>query len=462
MQHQRSWVESPLQFIDDTIGRHRKKPGDSNIAAFLPFESFLIIDEVDAERQVENLHAIRSDSQRYLTPVFLLRSESAEAACLGDGVVLDAGAASERAAVIERRVALLAELGPPFDATDRLLRFLFTRAGFELRPIRDWKVARSYRYPLLDALREVDTDCRTWLEALGSAKLIEPAGTIVDRVRHCRACDSSHLNYIDLCPTCTGLQIKAASFLHCFGCGYVAEEGAFQASAQRACPKCARILRHIGVDYDRALETFSCSDCGASFSDAKIVARCLNCSREFDPVSLTARDVRGWRLSRAGTLAVRAGAAVPQVDGSLASIVSERQFIDLVAWYQRTRQRDATSQFGLICVRVGEGDAMAAAACDTELKHALWQRVRAVVRGSEVVGEGSSDSLWVFCPNSDPSSLENIRRRLDALTDAIDATVTGPAKLRVSFVHSDDLPAGVHPEGLLAQIARSLAVGEVT
>lgn len=106
---------------------------------------------------------MRSDVNRFLTPAFLCTPDTDETRCLSDGCVSGIAEAYVRADVIERRVASFSGCEPPLDESERLLRFLATRPGFELRPIRDWKDPHSYRYPLLDALREFEMDSRTWL-----------------------------------------------------------------------------------------------------------------------------------------------------------------------------------------------------------------------------------------------------------------------------------------------------------
>ncbi len=443
-----------MHVVDDAPNAPLRAGDPTNRDAGRVVETFAMLDDVEVSRRVEKLYAVRSDVNRFLTPAFLCTPDTDETRCLSDGCVSGIAEAYVRADVIERRVASFSGCEPPLDESERLLRFLATRPGFELRPIRDWKDPHSYRYPLLDALREFEMDSRTWLVALQKRQFIEPAGDVIDRVRHCRACASTHLNYVDLCPACSSLQITTAPFLHCFGCGYVAEERSFEGLGGRSCPKCSRILRHIGIDYDRALQNFSCSDCNVSFSDPKIAARCLNCSRECDPANLNVRDVRTWKLSRAGRSAARLGARLTKADSSLRSIVSDRQFADLVAWAQRTRQRYKEVQFGLLCVRVTAGEPKLEAELDLEFSNAFRQRVRETVRGSEVVGEGSDESILIFCPHSNPASLASVRQRIAALGGATDANRAGPVKIHVNTIHSNDIPAGEHPEDVLDYVFR--------
>jgi hypothetical protein len=447
-----------LHIIDDAPTERGTDVGYTGIDKRATYEPFVIINASDFAAQNEQLHAIRSDLDSFLTPAFLLHAESDEARVLGDGRVSDVEQAGERAGRIARRIASLSTLQSPVDDTDRLLRFLYTRVDFELRPIRDWKHAQTYRYPLLDVLGEFQTDSRSWLSALEKNDFIEPLPGIVDRIRHCPGCDSTHVNYVDQCPACESLQIAAANLLHCFACGYVAQEGFFDATDGRRCPKCARALRHIGVDYDRALQNSTCGDCAASFSDARVRARCLNCDRQFDPAQLRARNVRSWRLTRAGRIAALGGAGTAPPSGSLASIVSDGRFTELVDWAQRTRRRYDAARYGLICIRLQRDESPHESGNDgdCELLPSLLQRFRESVRGTEVVGAGAWNSLWIYCPHSDAAALVTIRQRIMSLGEAIDDGIGGSTRLLVSLAHSDDVPIAERADTLLERVARSL------
>jgi hypothetical protein len=447
-----------LHIVDDALTERRGGYGPSGRDKRAAHEPFVIINASDFAEQNEQLYALRSDPERFLTPAFLLFAESDEARALGDGRVSGVEQAGERAGRIARRVASLSSLPSPLDETDRLLRFLYTRSDFELRPVRDWKHAQSYRFPLLDVLGEFQTDSRSWLSTLEKSDFIEPLPGIVDRIRHCPGCDSTHVNYVDLCPACESLDVSAANLLHCFGCGFVAEERSFAAPQGRRCAKCARCLRHVGVDYDRALQNFTCGGCGVSFSDARIRACCLNCDRRFEPAQLRARNVRSWRLARAGRLAALGGLGTTPPSGSLAAIVSDARFAEQVDWAQRMRRRYGEARYGLICVGLHRDASSHEGGHDEdcEMLPSLLQRIRECVRGTEVVGTGALNSLWIYCPLSDAAALGTIRKRIASLGDAIDDGIGSSTRVLVSLVHGEDVPIDEDAGSLLERVTRSL------
>jgi hypothetical protein len=66
------------------------------------------------------------------------------------------------------------------------------------------------------------------------------------------------------------------------------------------CPRCQESLRHIGVDYDRALEHWQCATCRHLFEDPEIKARCGTCLWSGPTERLIARSVETLRLTEAG------------------------------------------------------------------------------------------------------------------------------------------------------------------
>ena len=190
------------------------------------------------------------------------------------------------------------------DFEERLLHFLFVRDGARLQPVCDRHSLYLYRFPLAEALGADEARVTHTLLDLQRRRILEP-GLPVDRVRHCIRCSSAHPHYHDVCPQCRSIQIGKAAAYHCFACGHVGREDSFAQGNQLACPQCKAALRHIGVDYDRPLTRYACSDCRHVFMEPAVQVRCLDCGEVAQPDALDVRTVAPLRLSAHGRALLR-------------------------------------------------------------------------------------------------------------------------------------------------------------
>ncbi len=62
------------------------------------------------------------------------------------------------------------------------------------------------------------------------------------------------------------------------------------------------MLRHIGVDYDRALDNFSCGICRHVFVDPEVRVRCYAFDWSGDSKQLITRRIESLRLAEAGRI----------------------------------------------------------------------------------------------------------------------------------------------------------------
>src|SRR5438874_1706126 len=123
----------------------------------------------------------------------------------------------------------------------------------------------------------------------------------------CPSCSAGQLLFVETCPQCGSIDTAEQNFLHCYSCGHVGTQDEYLTNEGLACPKCAVRLRHIGVDYDRALETFACKDCSGRFTEPNVKARCLRCRNTCGTDALAERNYYGLQLAAAGEPAARTG-----------------------------------------------------------------------------------------------------------------------------------------------------------
>jgi GGDEF domain-containing protein len=368
----------------------------------------------DAAKAVVLAQTLRADAALGLKPIFLLAplGEASERLC--DGVVATLAEAWDKAG---RMARLLADLDPagladPLNSAYRLLGFLYARPDCVLSPSGQWQQERFYSYPLADAIVENAADA---IADLVQRKLIAPA-RLVDRLRHCPKCDAAHLNYIDTCPNCTGIDIGQKPFLHCFTCGHVGPEERFFSQERLVCPQCAALLRHIGADYDRPLENFQCNGCGHVFIEPQVAAHCMHCRQVNAPDALIARPVHTLQLTDKGRLSVRTG-DVEDVFESLDSLnnVPRAYFESILEWLLALCRRHKEEQFSLVAVRIGNimeltdriGRFRVRALMDE-----FARRVRELIRTTDLTTRTSRHTLWLLLPKTHAPGQQIVRDRI--------------------------------------------------
>jgi GGDEF domain-containing protein len=395
----------------------------------------------DAAQASEWLINLRRDTRFALTPIFLSQRHGDFAAALADGIVESSERLQERVNEIKVRRALLAPRDQ-FAAEDLLLAYLYTRNGARITPVSDWHARYVYRYPLLDVFATKGTDGFEWSSSLRRRGLIEPV-ELVDRLHQCASCGSAHLNYIDVCPECGDIDISEEIFLHCYACGHVAKQGQFADAGALTCPKCTAKLRHIGVDYDRALETLSCIKCDARFTEAAVEARCLECHTKHDTQELHERRVHAYRLSSAGETAARTGDV-----GELLALIDEFNCVHPLYFEQTLDfmlalgRRHREIEFSLVCLHlqnIRELMLKLSRVHVSQLIDAFVLRLRELVRSTDMVLRGEEGRCWLLLPQTPRGGLNVL---LDRIRKFVESSATSPEtalQLSIEAIASSEL-----------------------
>jgi GGDEF domain-containing protein len=98
-----------------------------------------------------------------------------------------------------------------------------------------------------------------------------------------------------------------AGIIHHFGCAHETVETQFRRGNQLICPKCAKTLRHIGLDYDKPGSVMVCQACGKSDDCATVGFVCLDCGAHRDSESMPRRDWHSYELTAQALQFLRSG-----------------------------------------------------------------------------------------------------------------------------------------------------------
>jgi hypothetical protein len=377
----------------------------------------ILIDSADANAVESALVAIRSQPETAVKAVFVRAAVAGHANHLADGVADSVDSAYHQAAAIDARLQDLDS--SHFSDRDavmlRLLAFLYARPQASFEPVQHWSYPMLYRFPVVDAMVGAGEDGANWLDRMKQRSLLRH-GPLTDRIRLCPSCDHAHLNYVDVCPNCAGIDIVQKPFLHCFTCGHVSPEEAFVEKGYLGCPNCKTRLRHIGADYDRALEAYSCNGCGHMFQEPEVTAHCQHCGTRSKPDDLLPHNVHPYDITEQGITAVKTG-MIEDVYAMLDTLdnVNPAVFEAIMDWLLKLNLRHPDVSFGLIGVRLTnllELTASIGRRRVSDLMDGFIARIRALLRTTDLTAHTSRRTLWILLPKTNAPGCDAVLERI--------------------------------------------------
>ena len=394
-----------------------------------------------SQEQCAQMLGIWRASAYWFRPACVAQGETAPA--LADGALAFPAALKLAERMEQLRLSL--QLEPQklqFD--ERLLYYLYLREPHDLVPVCDRNSKHLYRYLEAEALVPESEDAGSWIASLTRRELLQQ-GKLLDRTRHCRSCSSAHLHYLDVCPQCHGMEIRASESVHCFTCGHVAPSEDFALEGKLVCSKCQTRLRHVGVDYDRPLTKLACGTCHHTFIEAAVVVRCLDCGATSEADALDVREVYSLRLSANGRSALRAG----QLHESFAALdtanyVVPNYFRLMLDWAIVTHKRHTELAFSLVMIEFTNATEVIeahGAARTFLILDELGRRLRELLRNTDMSTRTSETALWIFLPFSSGAGFAARVERLLAELMPKNGTVYLRARIRHMAT-----PAGVRKD----------------
>lgn len=364
----------------------------------------------------EQVTQLRQSSVYFNLPVFTLKETNNNIQELTDGVVEDYFHAAQQTHQLQQLTESLP--APKFDEMseeERLARFLFVRPGRKISPQKRMDAPKLYRYPLLDTFAIEPDNYLLWKQNLIRKQILQNE-KMVDRVRMCPACSWAHLYFVDQCPRCSSVDIHEQLFLHCFTCGNVEPQEKFIKQNSMSCPKCHTTLRHLGADYDRAMENYHCHDCSFVFIDPVVVARCLNCEKTTSPDHLDIADIHEMYLSEKGRISVISGKVndIYEVLDSL-NFVSVDYFSHTLNWHIKQALRYKTVQFSLMFIKISNIKELANQQGHSKtllLVETFANHLRSLIRDTDLSVRNAENSLVLYLPYTPVEGADILKTRL--------------------------------------------------
>ena len=111
----------------------------------------------------------------------------------------------------------------------------------------------------------------------------------------------------EVCVFCHTSNLSEQPLTHHYACGYQAGQSAFEHRDGYVCPKCHKLLRHYGVDYDKPGSVVSCGACGKTMAEPVVGFVCARCGGATPGDDAATRDWFHYDLLPDGLAALKAG-----------------------------------------------------------------------------------------------------------------------------------------------------------
>ena len=134
--------------------------------------------------------------------------------------------------------------------------------------------------------------------------------SFIERIHICPQCKNTHLYYMEACPKCDSSHLVEEPVLHHFRCANISPESSYAYDGDLRCPKCRQYLRHIGVDYDRPSNVYTCKNCNHTFLHTVMKVYCSSCKSILRPHELLPVDMYNFEYTPEGLMALSSNNAL--------------------------------------------------------------------------------------------------------------------------------------------------------
>lgn len=336
--------------------------------------------------------------------------------------------------------------------SEKLLVYFFMRDDFELFPRFNPSSSKLYEYPIVQDLSEDEKNIEWFYELI--RKNLLTFKTLVDRVRLCNKCSSAHLYFIDVCPNCKSIDIKKTRAVHCFTCGYVAQEAEFKTLQGMVCPKCNTKLRHIGVDYDFPTVQYGCNSCGFLFEEPLVLYKCIDCQEQDLPEKLNIQEFYSIEMTMFGRewLLQEQKKMLFSIFNMGFKQVSLDYFKILVNWYILLYKRENCCTFGLLTMKFDNIDDIIefyGISKSIEIFEEFSRRISEILRETDVVCKDDNFRMWIFLPVTSKKGVEN---RLQATIDDLQPQKGPRIKISIKVIYSSMIEGTDNVESLISKL----------
>ena len=288
-------------------------------------------------------------------------------------------------------------------------------------------------YPLLGGIR----DSRSLCEQLARAGLL--SRSFFDRLHNCGSCGSSRLPVREVCVSCGSADLHEEALIHHYRCACQAPRSNFEHGQDLVCPKCNRILRHYGVDYDAPGLTQQCNQCDEIFSEASVAFKCVDCGSVTPGDDVSTTDWHHYNLTAEGRRVAALG-QLPSLE--LESFVSDvrghrapRDLALLIDFEDRVHRR-YHRPFSVVTISFLASDGVQSVE-QLQTESMVWDIIRSALRETDFIA-ALEHQLVLLLPETEPTGAGLAVQRINKL---LADTTSVSAQVRAEVLADEKIPA---------------------
>lgn len=333
----------------------------------------------------------------------------------------------------------------------KVVRYFASRS-YVAEAITTLRSKSGFIYPVLEPFFGFsDGGVLTTLEYLEQQHLL--SGEFHTKARFCNHCESPFLNFKEVCPHCGSADLSVDELVHHFKCGYTAELTDFQHAGDLVCPKCDRVLKHIGVDYDKPSIMHRCNSCAHPFQEPDIMTSCFSCGRSTEPENLHHRSIKKYSITSIGRHAARFGleSLFGRIIEDELQLISYANFARFVEIESARIERYKLSQSTLMLFYLKGLSSLYArlGARAEDMFREISGIIESILRNSDVITAKDEE---IFAVMLTETNLENAQRAVERMKEGVSALVEenlGNSLELITELH--EMPAASDHDKLLEQ-----------
>ncbi|WP_456342947.1 TackOD1 domain-containing metal-binding protein [Thermovibrio sp.] len=365
---------------------------------------------------------LRKEPESSLSPIFSNLEPTKELLRLIDGI--EASITEELLEKAEKIWEVLTKLTPnPYAITlpenwrMNFLRFLLSRQIDEVEPLLKKDSVIGFFWPEAAIILRKDEAGKEWedLELMKRQKIF--TSDTKNKTSLCPFCGYYNLILREICPSCGSVKIRLEEFIHHYSCGYIGPASEFQVGDKLICPKCHEELKHIGVDYDKPLEKFTCEECKSIFTEPDLSVLCANCSKIFPPEDIKEEVINAYLFTPFGKLVATEGKFPLNVFEELSvqlGIIGFNPFLYILDKFLKLVKRYPERRFCVLGLKlIVKEEAITTA--PTKVRLFLKDLVAVIkenVRSSDIISSSEKRYILILLPETLPEGAKVVAQRI--------------------------------------------------
>jgi diguanylate cyclase (GGDEF)-like protein len=327
------------------------------------------------------------------------------------------------------------------DTRLKVLRYIAEGGpGTRIEPVASDTARVGHHYPEISkALGIKPGEELSLLESLAETGCL--ARELVDKVDICPYCLHDNLRLRRLCPHCRSSLIIKKEVLHHFRCGWAGVEDDAIKGMDLVCPKCKTHLQHIGVDYERASQSYYCTTCRKIFAQPLEEFLSLVCGRQIPKDGTMIHPIFVYSLTSVGMEAAirQSFEDVPLVKGIIQRDLNlytrnyiERRLSELINRYARYKAGFSAALISIdqydTCLRA-RGHVVA-----LDMVKVLSSVLRGETRGVDIAGLFDDSTFILLLPQtSHKGAAVFAKRYAGRIRDMKELALDGPVTVSIAI-----------------------------